>query len=61
MAQNRECVTGALDLRVQLKVWLFCLTINVHSCGHVETVSSPIHTFFQDMLNLAVNQYFVHV
>ena len=37
------------------------LYIPVNSYGHVRTVSSHNHTFFLGMLDLAVNQYFVHI
>ena len=37
------------------------LYILVNSYGHVETVSSPNHTFFLGKLDKAVNQYFVHI
>ena len=33
----------------------------VNSYGRVGAVSSPNHTFFLGKLDLAVNQYFVHI
>ena len=36
------------------------LYVQVISYGHIWTVSSPNHTFFLGMHDLAVNQYFVH-
>ena len=35
--------------------------VPVNSYGHVETVSSHNHPFFLSKLDLAVNQYFVHI
>ena len=37
-----------------------CFTSQVNSYGHGGTVSSPNHTFL-GKLELAVNQYFVHI
>ena len=43
--------------------YLFCwiLYVPVKSYGPVGTVSSPSNTFFLGQLDLAVNQYFVHI
>ena len=38
-----------------------CFMSQVNSYGHGLTVSSPNHTFFVGKLELAVNQYFVHI
>ena len=35
--------------------------VPVNSYGHIWTINSPIHTFSLDMLDLVVNQYFVHI
>ena len=37
------------------------LYVLVNSYGHVRTVSSPNHIFILGKLDLAVNQYFVHI
>ena len=37
------------------------LYVPVNSFGHVETVNSPNQTFFLRKLDLAINQYFVHI
>ena len=43
-----------------LFVWLrFYVLVSCY--GHVETVSSPNHTFFLGKLDIVVNQYFVHI
>ena len=35
--------------------------VPVNSYIHVETISSPRHTFFLGKLDYGVNQYFVHI
>ena len=52
------CVIGNHSI-----VCLFGLVLNVpvNSYGHVGMVSSRNHTFFSGKLDLAVNQYFVHI
>ena len=51
---------------VLLKQFMFfwfglVLYVPVNSYGNVGTVSSPNHTLFLGKLDLAVNQYFLHI
>ena len=48
-------------LYVECVVCLVKVYVPGNNFSHVETISSPRHTFFLGKLDYAVNQYFVHI
>ena len=61
--KDTPCVACKIETRQSLIVCLFglMLYVPVNSYGHVGMGNSTNHTFFLGKLDLAVNQYFVHI